>query len=191
MEHFGVAPGRQTRYEYLLSPIGAYLDSLDARYISIAEIEEGFIWHCFKNGHPDQCLTGAFAYDDIPRLIASVKQEKHARALAQEEALKSRKAVLGLFKRRGNVAEPAQPPHPVCPLGYEETLRSLGAKLEEERAYCVLLFERAASMLVRYSVPLPTYIRLDVSKIEMTTGFREIEYLRDDLLGIVEDARRR
>jgi hypothetical protein len=195
VSHFGHRPEGYKRYGHLLRPIGAHLDTLDARYITIAEVADGFLWHCFKNGDPASAMSGSFAYDEIPALIDSIRAMKAARQAELMQAIPSKKTFANPFRRQA----PLQPPpiaheptdHPICPLGYEETLRSLGNKLEDQRAHTIVIVEREATMLVRYSLPLPTYIKLDVSKQEMYTGLHENDYSPGDLRTIVEDSRQR
>ena len=192
MEPFGTMPGGKKRYGVLLRPIGAYLDSIGARYISIAEIEEGFIWHCLRNHSPMHAMSGGFTHEEIPQLIESIKLSKAERRRAlEEEALRARRGAFGLFRRQTRELEPIPDPHPVFRAGYEETLRSLGSKLEDQRAYQVLLVERESCLLVKYSLPLPTYIRLEPTKVEVYTGFHEIEYSAADLIGFVAEVRSR
>jgi hypothetical protein len=182
--------GGQRRYGYLLRPIGAYLDALDARYVTLAEIEEGFIWHCFSRGDPTTILTGTIALDDIAALIETTKRSKEIRGRTQEELLRMRRAGRGLF-RKGQAEGPGPefPPHPVFPEGYEEMFRSLGVKIEDQRGYMVLLVERAASLVVSFSLPLPTYIRVDISRMETFTGFHEVEYSAGELMAIIDTVR--
>ncbi len=198
MPEFGVRPDGHKRYGHLLRPIGAHLDTLSARYITIAEVEDGFVWQCFKLDDPAHAMSGTIEFKQIPALVESIKAMKQARQselLEQEQrAAAARRLRLNPFHRREAVAEPVvdeKTLHPICPLGYEETLRSVGNKLEDQRARTIMIVEREATMLVRYALPLPGYIRLDVSKQEMFSGLHENDYSPDDLQVIVEDSRRR
>jgi hypothetical protein len=174
------------------------LDTLGARYILIAEVAEGFVWHSFKDGDPAYAMAGTFAFDDLPALIESIKQLKAARLEARQAELvrmaPTKRTLLHPLRKQVSIAVPEpeeSSPHPICPLGYEETLRSLGNKLEDQRAHAVAVVEREATMLVRYSLPLPSYIRLDVSKQEMWTGLHENEYSPSDLRAMVAESRAR
>ncbi len=184
MMDVGLLPGGQKRYGYFLGPIGAYLDLLVARNATIAEIEDGFFWHCYKRDAPLKPVTGVFAFSEVKDLIESITRSKETIARNKEAERLSRRSGW-LFRRHDN--EPKEePPHPLFPLGYEVTLRAMGSKLEDQRAYCPLLAEREESLLVIYSLPLPNYIKLDVSKMETFTGQHEVEYSRDDLAEIID-----
>jgi hypothetical protein len=180
----GLTSGGQRQYGYYLGPIGAHLDLLGARHITIAEIEDGFIWHCYARETPLQPIAGVLAFTGVADLVESVEQASEKIAREREAERQSHRT--GWLRRRRDIERDEGPPHPLFPMGYEETLRSIGVKLEEQRAYCPLLAEREASLLVIYSLPLPSYIRLDVSKMETFTGMHEVEYLRDDLTEIIE-----
>src|SRR5581483_4679994 len=43
--------------------------------------------------------------------------------------------------------------HPVCPQGYEEVLRTLGSRLDAQRALDVLITEMPNQLIVEYSIP--------------------------------------
>ena len=71
MMDVGFTPGGQRRYSYYLRPIGAYLDMLDVRSVTIAEIEDGFVWHCYKRTAPLEQVSGVFAFSETVDLIES------------------------------------------------------------------------------------------------------------------------
>ena len=182
--------GGQRRYRYLLRPIGAYLDAIDARYVTLAEFQDGFIWHCASREDPTRLQSGTVALDEFSTLIDTIKSDKEARAREHDEMLRSRRGGRGLFRKSAvSDAEAEVSPHPVCQYGYEATFRSLGAKLEDQRGYMVLLVERAGSLIVSFSLPLPMYIRVDISRMETFTGFHEVEYSSAELRQIVEEVR--
>jgi hypothetical protein len=192
MDQSEAIPGGQRKYSYLLRPIGAFLDTLDARYITVAEIADGFIWHCYRNRDPSKCVSGVIPHDNIPALIEMTKRDKQARARANDAIVRVRKSTRGLFRRRSADADSSEVVlHPVCPDGYEESLRSVGAKLDDQRAYMIMLVEREASMVIRYSMPLPPYIRVDISRPETFTGFHEVEYSTDEINEIIDTIRDR
>lgn len=183
MVDVGFTPGGQRRYSYYLRPIGAYLDMLDVRSVTIAEIEDGFVWHCYKRTAPLEQVSGVFAFSETPGLIESVKRSKETLARNREAERQSRRSGWP-FRRREN--EPEETPHPLFPLGYEVTLSAIGSKLEDQRARNPLLAERDASLLIVYSLPLPGYIRLDASKMETYTGMHEVEYSGEAIREIIE-----
>lgn len=191
MTQHSIGLGGQKRYSYLLRPIGAHLDLLEARNVTVAEIKDAFLWHCYRLGHPLQPLTGVFSFAEIPDLIESIKQRKAEAASAEEAERRARKSGLGFFRRREPVPVVERSVHPLMPSGYEETLRSIGARLEDQRAGALMLAERPGSLLVIYSLPLPNYIRLDVTRMEAYSGMHEVEYSRDELLEIITSVRAR
>jgi hypothetical protein len=191
MTQHSIGPGGQKRYSYILRPIGAYLDLLEARNVTVAEIEDGFLWHCYRLGRPLQAVTGVFSLAEIPDLIESIKQRKAEAARAEDAEQRARKHGLGLFRRQEQAPVVERPVHPLMPSGYEETLRSIGARVEDQRACALMLAERPASLLVIYSLPLPNYIRLDVTRMEAYSGMHEVEYSRDELLEIITSVRAR
>jgi hypothetical protein len=44
-------------------------------------------------------------------------------------------------------------------------------------------------MIISFSLPLPTYIRVDISRMETFTGFHELEYSTDELMEIIDTVR--
>ncbi len=183
MSDVGLAPGGQRRYSYYFQPIGRFLDQLDARYVTLGEIEGGFVWHCYKRGAPLEAISGVIAFEDVQELIESDTRSR-ATVGRNREAERRTRGAGWLLRHRGRGGG-SRLPHPLFPLGYAETLLSVGAKLEDQRAYCPLLAERDTSLLVVCSLPLPSYIRLDVTKMETFTGMHEVEYSKNDVHQIV------
>ena len=107
--------------------------------------------------------------------------------------MRSRKAVLGLFRRRSNEVETVPEQHPVFPVpATNKRCVRLARSWRSSARYSLLVFERTDSLVVQYlAPPLPTHIRLDVSRAEVNIGFHEAEYSAADLLEIVDEVRGR
>ena len=67
------------KYQQLLRPIGAYLDTLDASHLLLAESEEGFIWRCAPRSDPGELLYGVIVHDEVPQLADTMKQRRLGR----------------------------------------------------------------------------------------------------------------
>src|SRR5665213_366902 len=120
------------KYKDLLRPIGAYLDFLHARFITVAETEEGFLWHCYPHGNLTQPRSGFIARGNVEAL--------------QEEMLKamqgSGRGWLGKGPRPIKPDRSAQRRKSACPEGYQEALRVLSGKLDDQSAVNVLIIEQ-------------------------------------------------
>jgi hypothetical protein len=166
-------------YRQLLRPFGAFFNQLQARYITLAETATGFAWHCYPRGDLAHARGGLVCYADIPALLEMLRRERAGRGL------------FGLRRGLPRVDPRSFRRHPICPVGYQEMLRSLGAKLDEQRAHAVLIMERDDHVLVRYSMPLPIYIRTDAYRATFITGMHEDVYRPDHLMWLVARARSR
>jgi hypothetical protein len=166
-------------YRQLLRPLGAFFNQLQARYITLAETKSGFVWHCYPHGDLSHSRGGLVCYADIPALLEMLRRER------------TRRGLFGLRRSLPKVDPRSFRRHPICPFGYQEMLRSLGAKLDEQQAQAVLIMERDDHILVRYSMPLPTYIRTDAYRATFMTGMHEDVYRPDHLVWLVARARSR
>ena len=135
-------------------------------------------------------MTGTIALEEIATLIETIKRTKEGKGACPGRRYCGRAAPAVACSAGGPPMIPSlRAAPPVAPEGYEELFRSVGAKLEDQRGYMVLLVEREASMIVSFSLPLPSYIRVDISRMETFTGFHEVEYMTTQLLEIIDEVR--
>lgn len=160
------------KYRELLRPIGAYLDSLDARYITLAETEEGFLWHCYPHGDLATPRSGFIAREDVPAL--------------QEEMARMRQPA----KRNGWFGKGSRPTRQdkhgwrrksACPEGYQEALRVLSGKLDDQCAVNILVIEQVDCLSVRYHGVVPVYLRINASRADSIPGFRDDQYTGQEM----------
>jgi hypothetical protein len=168
----------EPNYRQVLRPIGAYLDRLQARFVTLGETEDGFVWHCFPNGDLTRPLSGMIAHTDVPLLMDQLKA--------------ARRVKRGVFGRRPTAAKPIRigsRKDTVCPEGYEETFRSLGNKLDVAKAIAVLIVERKDTISVNYHFPTPGYLRRDLSRTEFTSDVHEDNFNRDQVARLIATSR--
>ncbi|MDB5076993.1 MAG: hypothetical protein JWO42_3172 [Chloroflexi bacterium] len=158
----------ESKYGRLLRPIGAFLNTLDATHLTLAETGEAFIWRCFQRQNPAKQLTGVIAHSDIPGMAAAFKRS-----------------------RAGRVAQAGESPlgTSVCPWGYEELLRSLSHKLDQECATTVMVYEDDESLLVQFSLPVPLYVQMEPERFASVNYFHEEIYSQDDIVALVATMR--
>jgi hypothetical protein len=156
------------RYRPLLRSIGAYLDTLEATHLLLAESEEGFIWRCFLRARPDNVLFGVIGHDEVPALEQSVKRSRLGRVPDLYDA-------------------PRIPA--VCPYGYEELLRCMSYKLDKEAATSMMLIEDDRSVLVQFTLQVPVYIQMEPERMVMPHYFHEDIYARTDIEALVKEIR--
>ncbi len=183
-----------SKYRPLLRPIGAYLDSLNVRNLTLAETEQGFIWRCFARENPSQLLYGVIGHDEIPQMIESIKASRIGRVpdLVIDEPVVERQGLLG----RALQSRPTQSSLPpevrsdaVCPFGYEELLRALSFRLDREAATSFVLHEDDNSILIRFTLTVPVYVQMEPERFVSSTYFHEDVLNQDDIIALVRHVR--
>jgi hypothetical protein len=149
----------EPKYRHLLRPIGAYLDTLNASNLLLAESEEGFIWRCSSRANPANIRFGVIGVEEIAHLAEAMKRHR----LGRVPDLYDEPAVEG-----------------VCPYGYEELLRALSFKLDKEAATSVMVIEDDDLILVQFTLQVPTYVQMEPVRMVMP------HYFHEDLLGRAE-----
>lgn len=168
----------EAHYRQLLRPIGAYLDRIQARYVTVAETSDGFLWHCFPNADYTRSMSGLIALDDIPGLMDQLRA--------------ARKARRGVFGIRPTAARPHRitaRKDTVCPEGYEETFRSIGVRLDRAKALAVLIVERKDLLTVNYRYPTPGFLRRDLSRGEFVSDAHEDNFTSTDITQLISTSR--
>ncbi|HVA89692.1 MAG TPA: hypothetical protein VNL71_07600 [Chloroflexota bacterium] len=168
--HAGIDMG--IKYRDLLRPIGAYLDFLHARYVTVAETEKGFLWHCYPHGDLTQPRSGFIARGDVGTL--------------QEEMLKAhRPAKSGWFGKGPRSIKldkkSTQRRKSACPEGYQEALRVLSTKLDDQRAVNVLVVEQKDCLAVRFHGVVPVYLRVNATRADSIPCFRDEQYTGQEM----------
>ncbi|MGH2344590.1 MAG: hypothetical protein ACRDG4_05150 [Chloroflexota bacterium] len=167
------------KYKDLLRPIGAYLDFLHARFVTVAETEEGFLWHCYPHGDLAKPRSGFIARRNVSTL--------------QEEITKA--VQLSGRGWLGKGAKPIKPDRSVqrrqsaCPEGYQEALRVLSVKLDDQCAVNILIIEQKDCLVVRYHGVVPVYMRVNAIRADSVPGFRDEEYTGKEMSELTAVAR--
>ena len=164
-------------YRELLRPIGAFLDDAQARDVVLAEIQGGFTWTYMVRGSEAPARTDAIAYEELPRMRDRMRRRK--KALEAEH-----KRVTGMLTMPNNVL-------PMYPLGYEERLRSLGAKLDSQHAEQVQIVELGPNLLVRFVQPPPGFVRRAQESAGEVVRFREDSYDAYEIGELISKSRSR
>lgn len=165
-------------YKQILRLLGAYFDRVNARYVTLAETEDGFVWHCFPNGDLTRAASGMFAHSDVPNALEQLKSRRQSHT--------------GIFASRRSASKPDRiewRKSTVCAGGYEETFRSLGVKLDQMRALSILVVERNDCLSVHYYLPIAGYLRRDFSRMAFTGDAREDMYGREQIIDLINTAR--
>ncbi len=172
----GFATQDEPQYRDALRAIGAYLDWLRAEYVTLSEIDDGFVWHSFSRGDLARPVTGMVPHGDLSRLMARLRGERTARrrGAARAGAVRSARST----RRR-----------PVCADGYQETFRTIGARLDKVKALAVLLVERDDTLIVNYRYPVPGYLRRDIQRLALSYGQEEDVFTSKQLADMVAEAR--
>src|SRR5579859_4462381 len=76
------------KYRSLLRAFGAYFDQEQARYVTLAEIDGGFLWHFFPGGELLRTTHGILAYEDVPDFAESIKQTRIVQMAARMQRQK-------------------------------------------------------------------------------------------------------
>ncbi|HXT37239.1 MAG TPA: hypothetical protein VN837_16820 [Chloroflexota bacterium] len=167
------------KYRDVLRPIGAYLDFLRARYVTVAEAEEGFLWHCYPDGDLGTPKSGFIARGEVGSL--------------QEEIAKGQRvAKVGLFGKGPRPLKPdksKQRRKSACPEGYQEALRVLSAKLDDQCAVNVLVVEQNDCLVVRFHGIVPVYLRMNAMRADSNPGFRDEQYSGQEMSELTAIAR--
>jgi hypothetical protein len=74
------------------------------------------------------------------------------------------------------------------PESYEDFFRSLGQRLDKERATQVVIVETRDSFIVDYHMYLPLFVRMDPQMLERAFRYKEIEFLRPEIQAMIAAA---
>ena len=165
------------RYREMLRPIGAHLDLLQARNLTLAELDDGFMWHYLVEEHAAPPSSATLTYEELSSLGDQVRHAK--------EAWRAKAARL-----QGD-HEPEPLAQPRYSTGYEDLLRSLGARLEAQQAEKVLIVECGHDLLVRYALMPPAFVRREAVEIGELVSFREDLYSAEQLAELIATMRSR
>jgi hypothetical protein len=166
-----------TTYGELLRPIGAFLDTAKARDVVLAEIEGGFTWTFRVRGSSAAARNVTIGYQDLPRL--------------REQVRRGRRSSAGLIVESVDLVTLPTNVLPMHALGYQEKFRSLGAKLDGQHAEQIQIVEIGSTMMVRFVLPAPRFLRRAEHPDGETVRFREDTYDIHELAGLISEARSR
>jgi hypothetical protein len=163
----------EARYRDLLRVVGACLDWQHGRCITVCETGEGMIWHCFSRGDLFRPISGIVPFDHLGQMLERLKQGRRDRR--------------HVFGRR---AAYHQPPagasgKTACVDGYQETFRTVGARLDIAKASAVLIVEETDRLTVGYRFPVSGFLRRDLTRMEFSSCDHEDHYSRDQLREMV------
>jgi hypothetical protein len=172
----------EPKYRQLLRPIGVELDRISARNVLVFETDQALVWQAFARGDLTQPEYGVVGLDDLPLLLG---KKEEARSVPTGIG-----RLLGLRARRTeeSVSDKPLSKHPLVPEGYEEFFRSLGLRLDTERASQVMICEADDSITVEYQIFLPLYVRADPLLLERAIRYKEIEFRRPEIRALIAGA---
>jgi hypothetical protein len=171
----------EPKYRQILRPIGVELDRISARYVTLYETDQAMIWQAYARGDLKQPKYGVVGLDELPQMIARQEDTRPGRT----------GRIFGLGGRRGTEELVRQKPnskHPLVAEGYEEYFRSLGLRLDKERASQIMITEATSYITVEYHMYLPLYVRVDPVLLERAVRFKEIEFRRPEIQALIADA---
>lgn len=167
----------EPKYRDVLRTIGAYLDWLQAEYVTLSELDEGFVWHCFSRGDLTRPVSGMVPHGDLARLMGRLKSERTGR-------WRSRSRPRGAIRPSRSARH-----HPVCADGYQDTFRTIGARLDRLKAVSVLLVEQGDTLVINYSYPIPGYLRRDLHRLALSCAQEQEVFTSKQLAELVAVAR--
>ncbi len=141
--------GGSSRYKRALRIIGRYLNQRKARVILVAEIEEGYLLHFATDGRLDRLEGFAIHEDDLLDLEHVFRTRRGDLRPAGVFA-----GMQSFFGFRRDEGLQFQRNHAVCPQGYEETLRTLGSRLDIQRAQDIMVTEMPHQIVLEYNTPV-------------------------------------
>lgn len=167
----------QPKYRLLLRSLGAYFDQQQARYITLAEVEDGFIWHFFPPMDLVHPIHGTITHADLPDFVESMKQARIEQVAANtplpKRSLLSRKA----------------PPSVRYSAGYEDVFRTLSGKFDMDCVSNILLTEGDYGWLISYCLPVPMYVQADARRMNQFNYFHESLCSHEEMDQWIEAAR--
>ncbi|HVC79481.1 MAG TPA: hypothetical protein VNL35_03145 [Chloroflexota bacterium] len=164
-------------YREALRSIGAFLDSARARDVVLAEVAGGYLWSYRVVDDERLPRNATISYVDLPRLREQVRAAKRGLLGGPAHPVSNGVAGAGVL--------------PMYPNGYEENLRSLGAKLDSQYARQIQISEHGENLLVRFVVPPPAYVLRSQPTVPDVLHFREDSYSPVDLAELVTRSRNR
>jgi len=170
-------------YQTSLRVLGRLLNGDKARAVTLCEVDGGFLLHYILHGDPGRVHSRAipdaeaFDLDDLfhaqhgkPDITGSFKGLRSVFGFRQGEALRFQKS------------------HPLCPMGYEEALRAVGAALDMRNARAVLVCELDTSLHVEYTVERVDFVVRDGQRLALA-GRRQDSYTADGVATLVRTCR--
>ena len=164
-------------YGELLRPIGAFLDNAKAQDVVLAEIQDGFTWTYRVRGTSAAARNITVGYQDLPRLREQVRRGRRSSSTSIVESA-------DLVTLPSNVL-------PMHALGYQEKFRSLGEKLDSRHAEQIQIVEIGPSLMVRFVLPAPRFLRRTEQSDGEMVRFREDTYDTYQLAALISEARGR
>jgi len=133
--------GSTPSYFFNLSLIGQYLNQQHARFVTIAEVDTGFLLLYYPNGDIKKPKTLAIHYTDLLELSGPFSSA----------AVRGK----GALVRGGDLRDKK---HPICPQGYDTVLRAIGYKLDRRTASSLTICETNEKLYVNFWVDKATFI---------------------------------
>ena len=164
-------------YREALRSIGAFLDSARARDVVLAEVAGGYLWSYRVVDDERLPRNATISYEDLPRLREQVRAAKRGLLGGPAHPILSNDVGGGVL--------------PMYPNGYEEKLRSLGAKLDSQYGRQIQVSEHGETLLVRFVVPPPAYVLRVQPGIPDQLHFREDTYSPVDMAELITRSRNR
>lgn len=170
-------------YRNSLRVLGRLLDGDKARMVTVCEIEQGFLLHYFQGGEPHRVVSSAIHAAEVMDLDDLLQKQRGASTTFGPS--KGFSGLLGL-QQRG--ARRFQQSHPLCPMGYEEALRSLGNALDRRSAQSIVLSELEKHIHVEYVVDRADFVVQNGQRIAQA-GRRQESYTAKQLAELVQSRR--
>jgi Flp pilus assembly protein TadD len=167
-------------YRTSLRVLGRLLNGDKARMVTVCEIEQGFLLHYFARGEPQGVTSRAIHSAEVMDLDDVLHKQRGKPA--PSGALKDLQSVFGL---RPDEALRFQKSHPLCPLGYEEFLRALGAGLDRRHARAILITELDERIHVEYTVDRADFVVRQGQRMALP-GRRQENYTAQQIATFVQ-----
>jgi len=170
-------------YQTSLRVLGRLLNGDKARAVTVCEVDGGFLLHYILHGDPGRVHSRAIHNAEALDLDDLFHAQR-----GKPDTTGSFKGLRSVFGFRQGEALRFQKSHPLCPMGYEEALRAVGAALDMRNARAVLVCELDTSLHVEYTVERVDFVVRDGQRLALA-GRRQDSYTADGVATLVRTCR--
>ncbi len=170
-------------YRTSLRVIGRLLNGEKARMVTVCEIEHGFLLHYFVGGDAQLVASRAIHHAQVLEMDDALRKQR-----GQMEAAGALRGIRGLLRWNQGDALRLQKSNPLCAMGYEELLRSVGDAIDRRGAQSFAFSELDDRVVVEYTVDRADFVVRQGQRMALA-GRRQEVYTGPQLVELVCKAR--